>query len=110
MWVLKGTFLGLWLFGWGTIIFMYFAAFRGLRPGTAMGVSVITAYTSQNPWWWASLVACTILGLALVGSYPGKGPVALWVVLIVTGMIPAGFFGLFIFMVAKLREIAATGR
>lgn len=106
MWVLKSLFLGFWLFGFGTIVFLYFAVYRGLSSGTAVAVSAsaITLHTTQNPWWWASLVACTILGCALVRSWPGKGSVVLWIFLLVTSVIPVGCFGLFYILSSKLKE------
>jgi len=110
MWIAKGVFLGLWLFGFGTITFLYFAIYRNLQPRTAVAVNVVTSYTSQNLWWWVALAACIALGLALVRSYPGKGPVALWVALIVTGVVPAGLIGIFIFLAAKLKEVSGAGR
>lgn len=110
MWLIKGLFLSLWLFGFGTIAFLYFAVFRPVTSNKATAVSVITSYTTQNFWWWTALAACIALGLALVRSYPSKGPVALWVALIVTSVVPAGFIGIFIFLAAKLREAAGAGR
>jgi hypothetical protein len=107
MWIAKGMFLGLWMFGFGTIIFMHLAVYRGLRPGTAVAINVITSYTTQNPWWWASLVACVVLGYALVRSWPGNSSVALWVALVVTGVVPAVLIGLFVFLAAKLKELGA---
>ena len=105
--IVKSIFLGLWLFGFGTIAFLYFAVYRGLSSRTAVAVDVITAYTTQNPWWWAALVACTVLGCALVRSWMGKGSVALWVFLLVTSVIPVGFFGLFYVLWSRLKADAA---
>jgi hypothetical protein len=106
MWILKSTFLGLWLFGFGTVAFLYFAVFRGLSSRTAVAVHVITSHTTQNPWWWGALVACTVLGFALVRSWPGKGSVALWIFLLVTSVVPVGFFGLFYVLSSKLKAVA----
>jgi len=50
----KGAFLGIWLFGIGTMAFLYFAIYRNLPPHSAVGVSVVTGYASQNPWWWTA--------------------------------------------------------
>jgi hypothetical protein len=108
MWILKGTFLGLWLFGFGTITFLYFAVHRGLPSRTAVAVDVITSYTTQNPWWWAALAACTVLGFALVRSWPGKESVVLWIFLLVTSVVPVGFFGLFYVLSSKLKAAAGV--
>jgi hypothetical protein len=106
MWILKGAFLGTWLFEFGTIAFLYLALYRNLSPNTVVGVTALMGYTSQNPLWWASLAACLVLGCSLVGSWPGKGSLALWIVLGVTFLIPLGLIGLFMAMVAKLKEAA----
>jgi hypothetical protein len=110
MWILKGVFLGAWLFEFGTIAFLYLSVYRNLSPKTAaVGVTVLTGFTLQNPLWWAALAACVVLGCALVGSWPvgpGKSSLALWIVLGVTFLIPLGLIGLFMAMVAKLKEAA----
>lgn len=111
MWILKGTFLGLWLFAFGTMAFLYLAIFRGLPSGpVAISIGVYTRYTTQNLWWWVTLASCIAIGLSLVRSWHGNGSVALWVVLTVTGVVPAGLFGLFLVLVAKLKEAAGAGR
>ena len=110
MWIMKGGLVGFWLFAFGTLAFLYFAVFRPLTPGRATGVSVITLYTTQNPWWWAALVACIVLGFSLVRSWPGKGSVIFWVALIATSVVPVGLFGLFVFIAYKLKDAAGTGR
>ena len=49
VWILKGAFLGLWVFVFGALVFLYLAVFRNLRPNTAVGVSVPAGYTTWNP-------------------------------------------------------------
>jgi len=102
MWIVKGAFLGIWLFGFGTIALLYFAIYRNLSPHSAVGVTVITGYTSQNPLWWAALAVCLVLGLAIARSW--SGPVGLWIALLVTGLIPAGCLTLFLVLVYKLKQ------
>jgi predicted cobalt transporter CbtA len=106
MWILKGTFLGLWLFGFGTIAFFYFAIFRHVPLGTEVPTTMVTGLTTQNPWWWVALVASIAIGCALVHSWPGKGSVVFWVVLFVTSVIPVGLFSLVAVMISKLKEAA----
>ena len=106
MWIVKGTFLGLWLFGFGTLAFFYFAVFRHAPRNSMVPAATIIGLTTQNPWWWAALVACTILGFALVRSWLGKSSVVLWVALLVTSVIPVGLFSLFAIMISKLKEAA----
>ena len=107
MWMLKGSFLGLWLFAFGTLGFLYLAIFRGLHSNTAVGLSVLTYFTTANPWWWVALVSCVALGLALVHSWPGKGSTALWIVLLVTSVIPIGYLGLILFIWFKWKALSA---
>jgi hypothetical protein len=109
MWILKGVFLGTWLFEFGTIAFLYLAVYRNLPRNTVVGVTALMGYTSQNPLWWAAFPACVVLGCALVGSWPvgpGKSSLALWIVLGVTFLIPLGYVGFFMALVAKLKESA----
>jgi hypothetical protein len=39
MWILKGTFLGIWLFSFGTVAFLYLKLFRGLSGSGAVSAS-----------------------------------------------------------------------
>jgi hypothetical protein len=109
--VAKGIFLGLWLFGFGTVIFLL-AFLRTLGPLLArhgqqhsIDINIFTRLTIHNYWFWVALVACIAIGCALVGSWPGKGSSVFWVVLLVTSVIPVGLFGLFTVMVFKLKQI-----
>jgi hypothetical protein len=102
MWILKGTLLGLWLFGFGTMVWLYFLVYRNLAPHTAVAVSVIAGYTIQNPFCWAAFVVCFVLGNALARAW--AGPPILWIALLVTGLIPAGFLALFLMLVVKLKN------
>lgn len=105
MWILKGTVLGLWLFGFGTIALLYLAVYRGLPPHSAVGVTVITAYTIQNLWWWAALLTCLALGGAVARRW--SGPAVLWIALLVTGLIPAGLLTLFIVLAVKVKQASS---
>src|SRR5260370_23495816 len=68
MWA-KGTPLGLWLVGFGTIAWLYFSIFRRLPPGPGeVGVTVFMAYTIQNPVWWAGVLVCLVLAFVIVRS------------------------------------------
>jgi hypothetical protein len=102
MWILKGTLLGLWLLGFGTMAFFYFAVYRNAPPNSAVDVRVFTVNTIQNPLWWTALVVCLVLGYAIARSW--SGPPILWVALLVTGLVPAGLLALFITMVVKLKH------
>jgi hypothetical protein len=102
--ILKGTLLGLWLLGFGTMALLYFGVYRNLPPNSAVGVSVITAYTTQNPLWWTALVVCLVLGYGITRSW--SGPPTLWIALLVTGLIPAGFLALFITLAVTLKHVS----
>src|SRR5881397_83192 len=65
MWIAKGTLLGFWLFGFGTMAWLYFALYRNLRPNSAVSISVFSGLTTANPYWWAALALCLVLGLAI---------------------------------------------
>ena len=102
MW-LKGTLLGLWLVGFGTIAWLYFSIFRRLPPGPGeVGVTVFTAYTIDNLYWWTGVVVCLVLGFVIVRSW--SVPLGLWIALAVTGLIPAGCLALFFILVYKLKQ------
>jgi hypothetical protein len=102
MWILKGTLLGLWLFGFGTLARFYFVFLRHLPPNSSVDIRGITGLTTHNPLWWTALVVCLVLGYAIARSW--SGPPILWIALLVTGLIPAGFLALFIALLVKLRH------
>jgi hypothetical protein len=104
MWIAKGTLLALWLFGFGTMAMLYFRVFRYLPPSTVVDIRIITAPTTQNPFWWAGLAVCLILGLAIARSW--RGPLGLWIALLVTGLIPAGSLALFLVLAYKLKQVS----
>ncbi len=104
MWILKGTLLGLWLFGFGTMAFLYFAVYRHTGPHNAVAINGITGYTTQNPIWWIALAVCLVLGYVIVRSW--SAPPILWVAVLVTGLIPAGWFALFLTMLAMAKRIS----
>ncbi|SRR6266446_2960272 len=103
MWILKSSLLGMWLFGFGTMVFLYFAIYRNLPPNSAVSVNLITALTIQNPVWWAALAVCLALGYAVVRSW--SAPPILWIAVLVTGLVPAGWLTLFIVLVVKLKHV-----
>ena len=104
MWIAKGTLLALWLFGFGTMAWLYFALYRHLRPNSAVGLSVITGLTTHNPFWWAALVVCLVLGYTIARSWSGSP--GLWIALAVTGLIPAGCLVLFLLIAYKLKHLS----
>jgi hypothetical protein len=102
MWIAKGTLLALWLFGFGTMTWLYFAIYRRMPPNSAVSVHVITSYTTLNPLWWAGLVLCFVVGYAIARSWSGS--LGVWIALLVTGLIPAGFLALFLVLIVKLKQ------
>jgi hypothetical protein len=107
MWILKGTVLGLWAFGFGTIAYLYLRIFRHTPPmppgqATSWDFSGIGLSITLNPLWWATLVVCLILGLAITRHW--SVPLGLWIVVIVTGVVPAGLLALILVLVYKTKQ------
>ncbi len=71
MWILKGTMLGLWVLGFGTMAWLYFVIYHNLPPNSAVEIRVITGYTVQDPVWWAALAVLLAPDMRL----PGRGRV-----------------------------------
>jgi len=103
MWILKGTLLALWLFGFGNLAWLYFTLYRNLPPNSSVDIRIITAFTIHNALWWAALVVSLVLGYAIARTW--RGPLGLWIALLVTGLIPAGCLALFLVLVYKLKQI-----
>jgi hypothetical protein len=106
MWIVKGTLLSLWLFGFGTMTFFYFALYRHLQPNTAVGVSVFASLTIYNPFWWIGLVASFVVGFAITRAW--AGPTGVWIALLVTGLAPAGCLTLFLVLLHTLRRASES--
>jgi hypothetical protein len=70
MWIARGLLLGSGVFVIGTLIFLWFAVLNPARSATATGLSVITGMTIGNPFFWAALVACLVLGVSVMASWP----------------------------------------
>lgn len=104
MWILKSLLLGLWLFGFETMGLLYITVYRGLPRNTAVGVSVITARTIADPFWWMALVVCLLAGGLIARSW--SAPLILWIALAVTGAIPAGLLAMFITLVVHLNRVS----
>jgi hypothetical protein len=102
VWILKGAFLGLWFFAFGTLVFLYLAVYHNLRPNTAVGLSVLVSYTTWNPVWWGALAIAIVVGCLVVRSRPGKS--WFWISLMVTLLFPAGLLGLILALLAKSRH------
>src|SRR5260370_42593856 len=73
VWILKGAFLGLWFFAFGTLGFLYLAVYRNLRPNTAVGLSVLPGNTTWNPLWWGALPGALVAHCLASPPWPGKG-------------------------------------
>lgn len=102
MWILKGSFLGLWVFAFGTLGFLCLTVFRNLRPNSAIGLSVLAGQTTWNPFWWAALPAAIVAGCLVTRWWPGQR--WLWISLMVTFLFPAGLLGLLLALVVKSRH------
>jgi hypothetical protein len=92
MWMLKGAFLGLWVFAFGTLAYLFLTLSRFSGPNRAIGLSVLAAYTTWNPLWWAALAISIVAGCLITRSWRGKG--WFWFALMVTFLFPAGLLAL----------------
>jgi hypothetical protein len=105
MWILKGTLLGLWFLGFGTIGWLWFEIYRFLPSGQgAVGADLIVLLTMRSPLWWTGLVLCFALGFLIVRAW--RVPLGLWITLVVTGLLPAGFLTLFVVLYLKLKQMS----
>jgi hypothetical protein len=77
MFVLKGILLGLGLFGICLAIYVIRMTRFLLKgtpasaPGTAIGIDFVTII-QHNHWVLVALLACIMLGLSIVGSWPAR--------------------------------------
>jgi hypothetical protein len=69
MWIGKGLFLGVWLFGYATLIELYAASYRHSPSNSAVSIHVITSLTSSNSWWWTVCAVCFIFGCLIVREW-----------------------------------------
>jgi hypothetical protein len=102
--IAKSLFLGVWLFSFGTIGYLYLALIRKLPSGTAISSGVYARYTVFNAVWWIGLVLCLALGFGIVRRLHVK-PI-IWVALVVTEKFPVGILSLFLILMIKAREAA----
>jgi hypothetical protein len=101
MWIGKGILFGIWLFGFGTLAYLYSRLFRHLPPHTSVDARSIGLLTVSNVWWWVALAACLVLGLAVARAW--AVPLAVWITMAVSGLIPASVLALFLVIVRKLK-------
>jgi len=113
MWALKGTFLGISIFAVGAFVFNL-AFLRSMGPllaGPGKQWSIDTRSLLYviigNPWFWATFAASIVIGLAIARSWPGRFSPVFWVLVAVVDLVPAGYLGLFLFLMSRLKEAAA---
>ena len=70
MWIVKGVSLGTAIFVVGTIVFLFLTVFSPFSTSRATGITAITGLTTANPFFWTALIACLVLGVCLVASWP----------------------------------------
>jgi hypothetical protein len=101
--IIKGLFIGVWLFSFGTIAYFLLKGFVP-RPGTSFDIRTISFMTVSNPSWYLAFVACLCVGLIVARSWHIH--TAIWVGLIVTEFFPAAILALFLVVVRRLKEVA----
>ena len=104
LWIVKGLFLGIWLFSFGTIAFLYLELFRRLPPNTSVDVRNFSLLTVMNPSWWIALVASICIGMIVVRAWHIR-PIV-WAGLIVTELFPVALLTMFIVLVRRLKDVA----
>jgi hypothetical protein len=103
MWIAKSTLLGLWLLGFLTMGWLWFEVYRYLPPGPgAVSADLILRLTVRSPLWWTALVLCFALGFWIVRSW--AAPLAVWIAVLVTGLIPAGYAALFVVLYIAVKR------
>jgi hypothetical protein len=103
MWIIKGLLLALWLVGFGTLTRLY-VEIRRIHPrGAAISVSPgwVAYQTIRSVLWWTATLVCVAGSFALTRMW--KGPLAPWIVVAITDLIPAGAFALYAAIFIKLR-------
>ena len=102
-WIIKGTFIGLWLFSYATIAYFVLKGFIP-RPGTTIDARTVLFLTVSNPSWWLGLVASLAIGLMIARAWHIR-PVV-WAALIFSGLFPAVLFTIFVVILGKLKQAA----
>ena len=109
MWIAKGILLGLWLFGFATMAWLWFEVYRHLPSGrgpVTVSADSILLLTVLSPLWWTALVVCLALGFWIVRAW--NVPLGVWIAVLITGLVPAGFLTLFVVLyVAMMRHMPA---
>jgi len=106
MWALKGTLLGISIFGIGATIFMFLAK-RSFGAST-VDIRTMSHATIYSTWFWAAFISSIVIGCAIARSWPGRFSPVFWVVLAVIDLVPAGVLSLILLLVFKLKQVAAT--
>jgi hypothetical protein len=90
--IFKGSLLGSWLIGFGTLARFYYVLVRPFPRGTSVAISLNTFphLTIRSVGWWVGVAVCFAVSFALMRVW--KGPTAFWVAVGVTGLVPAGFW------------------
>ena len=101
MWIAKGILLGIWLFSFGTIAYLYLALFR-VASGGIIAADLVWRFTARNVLWWLALVGCLATGVLITSAWSARP--FLWLALALTELLPATLFTLF------LRKTIRTGR
>jgi hypothetical protein len=101
--IIKGLFMGVWLFSFGTIGYFLLKGFIP-RAETAFDIRTVYFMTVSNPSWWLALVASLCVGVIIArGWHIGT---AVWAGLIVTELFPVALLTVILVLAGKLREVS----
>jgi hypothetical protein len=114
MWIAKGLLLGVWLFTFGTIVWLCVATYRYIaiaRTTIPRGHSIsippdlgfFPRLTVSSPSWWLAFVACLSVALIVTRSWSGR-PI-LWIGLALTELVPIGFLAFSLVQMNKLPRL-----
>jgi hypothetical protein len=66
MYLLKGGLLGLVVFVFASITYVFISQQRGLPPHSAIGLGLIRLLTVYSAYWWLALVGAILIGIWFV--------------------------------------------
>ena len=100
---IKGLFIGIWLFSFFTIGYLWFRLFR-YAIGGMVDVRAVQIMTIQNWLWWTGLIVCFAVGVLITRVWTPK--LGVWILLSVTELIPVGLLTPLILLISRTKQMA----
>ena len=101
--IIRGLFMGVWLFSFGTIAYLLLKGFIP-TPGSAFDIRTLYFLTVYNASWWLALVASLCVGLIVARSF--RIGTIWWAGLIITELFPVALLTVILVLAGKLREVS----